>query len=561
MKVKEVSLRELLKGQLALRVPPFQRRYAWGEREFQRLWDDITSMLDGEQSRHFMGTVVLEPFKGMNNFSVIDGQQRLATFTVLARVLLELSEQFNRTVTPTLRAAFLSKQQPKFIPSLHDIESFALLYKNPTLLKKSKHRNVWACHTFFNRQINNFLVNSPGTKSQAFAKLVKLIFDHLFFVRISLTDKDDAQGIFETINYTGVPLTAADLARNFVLGQANDSKGQEWLNNQYWQPIESAIEESVSNDTTVSGKNRLQKVLPEFLRAVLVVERRKYISFSDLYRELRLFLRNGNLEENLKLTLYYAEIFKIIANPEYEKSVKLKAQLIRFKSLRMTTHYPLLLVLYRSYLQKHINVAELLRAMQYIESFVVRRAFNSKVSRDLNLQFSVVTKELCDHHRSGKLASIVRNSLAKKKWPTDQDFKINFVSSPIYTTAPTIARYALVSIEQKNGNHREKNIDHNVQIEHVFPQQPGSGWTNDLGELKKNLHVIGNLSLTAYNSKYSNKSFKEKLTGPNGLKKSPFWLNRTISQATDWTSQEVKRRGERLLREAMFLWPGPEDHR
>lgn len=557
MKVKEVSLRELLRGQLTLRVPPFQRRYAWREREFQRLWDDITSMLDGEKNRHFMGTVVLEPFKGTHNYSIIDGQQRLATFTVIAKVLLDLASQNNRVLAPTLRAVVQRKLDPKFYPSLHDQESFGILLKNPKLLKKTKHRNVWACHSFFSHQINSYLMNTAGAKSKSLGRIVKLILDQLFFIRISLTDRDDAQGIFETINYTGVPLTAADLARNFILGQAKSGAHQVELNRKYWQPIESAIEDSIGNDPSESGRNRLQKVLPEFFRAVLVVERKKYISFSDLYRELRTFLRNGNLEENLQLTLGYAEIFKIISNPDNERSKKLKEQLIRFKNLRMTTHYPVLFVLYRAYQKKNINVNELLRAMQYLESFVIRRAFNSKVSRDLNQRFAEVAKELSDHPRSGKLALIVKNSLAKKKWPTDNEFKVNFVSSPIYNTAPTIARYTLVSIEQKKGNSLELNVGKKVQIEHIFPQQAGTGWDQDLSELKKNLHVIGNLSLTAYNAKYSNKSFGEKLKGQNGLKKSPFWLNKIICKEQQWTSQEVRRRGERLLAEAMRIWPGP----
>ncbi len=558
MKVKEVSLRQLLKGQIVFRVPPFQRRYAWRQREFQRLWDDITCVLDGEKGRHFMGTVVLEPVRNATQRAIIDGQQRLGTFTVLLKVLWELSKTYDGSLGKTLHAGLYSKSAQKFVPSLNDQDSFVHLLDNPALLKKTKHRNVWACYVFYYRAALGYIENAPGAKTYAIRKLTRVILDDLFFVRILLTDRDDAQGIFETINYTGVPLTAADLARNFVLGQAKNGKQQQQLNHEYWQKIEGAIEDSIADEASNARKAQLQRVLPEFLRAMLVVEQQKYVSFSDLYRQLRLFFGSGSIEERLALTLSYAEVFRIFNNPENEKSKKLKEQLVHFKDLRMTTHYPVLLVLYRAYLQGHISLADLLSSMRFIESFVVRRAFNSKVSRDLNQRFADVAKELSAHPRSSKLAALLRVSLAKKRWPTDQEFKANFVSSPIYSTSPSIARFTLFSIEWLRGNRDEIATGRKVQIEHVFPQQPGSGWTGNLTELKKNLHVIGNLSLTGYNSKYSNKSFKDKMNGPNGLKKSPFWLNKIIAKSDEWTAEEIRKRGIVLLRGALKTWPGPK---
>lgn len=558
MKAHEVSLAKLLKGGVSFQVPPFQRRYAWRLREFERLWEDIGRVISGEQKRHFMGTVVLEPDRRPKQFAVIDGQQRLGTFSVILTVLRELSRQYGKEYQRTLHVALFAGGAPRFVPALRDREAFDYLIASPGILKKVRHRSVWACHDFFSREIFNYIETEKGQKPRLFRDVLNAVLHNLVFVRIQLTSDDDAQGIFETINYVGVPLTAADLARNFVLSRARRGHEQERLNKEYWERIEDALQESIDDERANARKTHLQKVLPEFLRAVLIVENGKYISFSDLYRELRLFFGKGSLEDKLELTLNHARVFRNFLNPDHEPRVKVGEQLRRFINLRMTTHYPVLLVLYRAYRHKRIGAEDLLRAMKFIESFVVRRAFNSKVSRDLNLVFARVTGELKKHGRSSKLSEILRSSLSKARWPTDRDFKDNFVSTPIYSNAPAIARFALISIEHFNSNAREKVTDKTAQIDHVFPQQPGSGWRHgNLAELKKNLHVIGNLTLTAYNQHYSNKSFQAKMRGPNGLRRSPYWLNKTMARVKDWTAEDINKRGKRLLRHAMKIWPGP----
>lgn len=558
MKVKEVTLKQLLNGQIAFRVPPFQRRYAWRQREFERLWEDISSILDGERDRHFMGTVVLEPVT-TREFSVIDGQQRFATFTVLLKVLLDIANKIDPSQARTLRSTLISNGVHKFSPSLSDKDSFIHLLDSPELLKKTKHKNVWACHDYFYRKVTEYLENAKGAKKIAMRKLSVIVLGSLCFVRITLADRDDAPGIFETINYTGVPINAADLARNFVLGQSTvkASQDQQKLNFEYWQKIERAVEESINDEQGGSRKDQLQKVLPEFLRTMLVVEQGKYVSFSALYPQLRIFFRSGSIQDRLATTLKYAEVFRVCNNPEYEKSKKLQTQLMRFKGLRMTTHFPVLMILYKAYDEGRISLTDVLEGMQFIESFVVRRAFNSKVSRDLNIQFAEIASELRKHPRSSKLSSILRSSLAKKKWPMDEEFKANFVSSPIYSTAPTIARFVLFSIESLKGNQHELASDKRIQIEHIFPQKPSGDWVGDLTELKKNLHVIGNLTLTGYNSKYGNKCFKDKVHGANGLKKSPYWLNKIVVGANEWSAEEIRKRGAKLLRLAITMWPGP----
>jgi uncharacterized protein with ParB-like and HNH nuclease domain len=560
MKAHEITVRSLFKGNVRLEVPAFQRRFAWREREFSRLWDDIENLIKGEQSRHFMGTVVVSPEKQSHKFTVIDGQQRLATFSIIFSVLRDLAPDY-KAKSFSFQSALKSVNIQKFVPSTWDREAFNHLIDADTtpLLLKTRHRNYWIGRDYFYNKIKSYIDTDKGQRPATFRAIRDAVCERLFVIRILLDSKDDAQSIFETINYTGVPLTAADLARNYALGRVKAKDEQERLHRDYWKKMELNLQESIDSEGAKKQKAQLHKVLPDFLRTVLTVENEKYISFSHLYPELRLFFKKGNIENTLERLVDDSELFRNFLNPEHEKRSTLRKGLQRFLELDMTTHYPILLVIFRAYNQNHITAKDVCKAMAYIESFVVRRSFNSKVSRDLNLVFAQVARDIARHQKFNSLSDILRKSLAAKKWPNDKDFKANFQSTPIYANARQIARFALKSIEEhKSNNFREKVTNKTIQIDHIFPQQPGIGWgKSNLSELKKNLHVMGNLTLTAYNQHYSNRSFKEKVGGKNGLRRSPYWLNKTLRNVKDWGPKEINKRSDRLLRVALLLWPGP----
>ncbi|MCX5718228.1 MAG: DUF262 domain-containing protein [Nitrospirae bacterium] len=553
MKVEERTIEKLIghKNKNVFIVPPFQRRYAWKQKNFVQLLDDITKIMDGTGKRHFMGTLVFKPDSRNRHFIIIDGQQRLATFTIILTVLRSLSHKYATAKTREIERHLTIKGNPRFKPSLHDQDAFNRLLGNPDGLQKVRHKQVRAGYDFFHEGIQNHIENTKGKKPSHFNNFLKTVLSGMVFVEIVLTDNDDAHAIFESINYAGVPLTQSDLARNFILSLVRNGKEQERLNNTYWRGIEDKIEESISDGNGKAKKAEFQKILRDFLRAVLVVQKEKYISTTDLFRELRSFFHDGHVEDKLKMLLNEAGQYCKFLNPELEQRKKLRSQLQRLVDLKMTTYYPVLLVLYRSLANEEITIKDLERALQYIESFVVRRAFNSKVSRDLNQVFARIAKKLID--KKGKNLSKI---LKDEKWPDDDQFRTCFVSSSIYTTAPATARFALESIERYKSADKELQLGKSIQIEHVFPQQAKmNDWdSNSLSDLKKSLHVMGNLSLTAYNPTLGNHGFKEK---KKGYKKSPYWLTKIIAKYDTWTKTEIEKRGERLLRVAMKIWPGP----
>ena len=557
MKVYERTFADLLKPKKTFVIPAFQRRYAWKANNFSQLWDDIRQVLDGARTRHFMGTVVFEP--DGSDFSVIDGQQRLLTFTIILKVLHDLSREFASDRTKEIHRRLTGNPRGLIRPSLHDGEAINFLFENPTLLKKSAHATVKGCYDFFRKEISDYITGVKGQKPTHFAKIYGAVINKMVFVEIVLTDQDDTHAIFETINYAGVPLTAADLARNFVLGRAKRGEEQNRLNKEYWQPLENTLTEGLSGNTRIARRAELQKVLPEFLRTVLVLEKKKYIGSNNLFRELRLYFRDGSVEAKLQTLAEYAVEYKKFLRPSLEIRSRLQARLSHLLELRMTTYNPVLLVLFRTNANGGLKTTDLELAIQCIESFIVRRAFNSKVSRDLPKVFARVAIALRSETRDDRLLNSLRQFLAKEKWPSDEEFRPCFLSTPIYATARETARFALISLERHRPAANERVLNSTIQIEHVFPQgAKAPDWDEHaMPELKKRLHVMGNLTLTANNAKYSNHSFRAKCNGKDGYKRSPYWLTKTLTKHKAWSDKEIDRRSEHLLKVALQIWPGP----
>lgn len=556
MKVHERTVADLLRPKKTFVIPAFQRRYAWKVTNFSQLWEDILQVLDGARARHFMGTVVFEPDDA--TLSVIDGQQRLITFTVILRVLHDLSMEFAPGRTREIGTLLGLQKRELIRPSLHDRPALAFLMENPTLLKKSEHRSIHSCYDFFFSVISAYITGVKGQKPAHFGRILEVIRIRMIFVEIALADQDDTHAIFETINYAGVPLTAADLARNFVLGRTRNGEEQHRLNQQYWQPLEMMLSDGLAG-TTSSRRAELTRILPEFLRSVLIVERQKYIAASDLFRELKAYFRE-KVEAKLEKVLEYATHYQKFLRPLLEPRRVLQDRLSHLLDLRMTTYNPVLLVLFRAHAEGSFDARSLAAAIQSIESFIVRRSFNSKVSRDLPKVFARVAIDLSKESRGNKLPKKLLELLAKEKWPTDDEFRPCFLSTPIYSTARETARFVLLSLERSKPMANERRLDKSVQIEHIFPQGAKSAdWDQrDMPELKRRLHVIGNLTITANNPKYSNHGYEQKRGGSHGYLKSPYWLTKTLAGVGRWNGLNIDRRGERLFREALKLWPGPD---
>lgn len=127
--------------------------------------------------------------------------------------------------------------------------------------------------------------------------------------------------------------------------------------------------------------------------------------------------------------------------------------------------------------------------------------------------------------------------------------------------------YILERLEN-SGTDEDKDVyrhwdEGKYSIEHIMPQHLTPTWVKELGEDYENihdiwLHRIANLTLTAYNSKYSNSSFNEKKTMQNGFADSGIRMNTYVAQFDKWTQKELENRNNYLKERALGIWPAPK---
>ena len=198
-------------------------------------------------------------------------------------------------------------------------------------------------------------------------------------------------------------------------------------------------------------------------------------------------------------------------------------------------------------------------AIELIESYVFRRAICGEQTRGYWQVFANLAYQI-DGDPDSPLDSL-KVGLARQRgtyrFPTDTEFYQALVGRDVYGK-----RVCFELLERlENYGSKEPTYTSNYSIEHIMPQneKPSAEWREMLGadwaEIQRQwLHRLGNLTLTGYNSKYSDRPFAEKKTISGGFVESSVRLNKYIREQEQWTASQMKARGEILAKRAVSIW-------
>ena len=228
MKATETKFLDFIKKSPQFVIPIYQRTYSWAERECRQLWDDIVRTgRNGAITAHFIGSIVyiekgLYQITSQSPLLVIDGQQRLATLSLLIAALAkelentpdDRQERVEGFSPRKLRNYYLinpeeeSERHYKLILSQTDKDSLIAVVTGSALPKEYSRRIIENYKLF-----EKWIAECQGELATLCKGIAKLVV-----VDIALTrDQDNPQLIFESMNSTGRELTQADLIRNFIL--------------------------------------------------------------------------------------------------------------------------------------------------------------------------------------------------------------------------------------------------------------------------------------------------------------------------------------------------------
>lgn len=552
MKAQDLPFTQLLEGPKQFIIPIFQRTYSWERSHCEQLWNDIMRVgVNADLNSHFIGSVVYIPepdtSAAISRWLVIDGQQRITTIMLLLLALkrrLEV-ERIEEPVSAALIEDYYLKNRYgkgelgyKMLLARTDKDTLMALLegKEPT-------------EPVSLRILDNFKYFAERVASADISVVYQGI-QKLMIVDVRLQQGlDNPQMIFESMNSTGKALTQTDLIRNFVLMGLEHSL-QTRLYTDYWRLMEVAF-----------GAENYIREFDEFIRYFLVIHTGNHrIRRDDVYGEFKTYSRKYAVEELLANMVEFARYYCSIALGK-EPDAILAAAFHDIRDLRADVSYPFLMEVYRDFQRHMILKDEFVEIIYLVESYVFRRAICDVPTNSLRQTFATFSRLLKrDRYvESVKAAFLLLPSY--RRFPGNDEFERRIQARNLY--AFNRRSYWLRRFE--NHGRKERVQVQDYTIEHIMPQNEklSNAWKAALGENwekihSQYLHTLGNLTLTGYNSEYSDRPFKAKRDMVGGFSHSPLKLNQGLSECEVWNEASIQARAQCLAREAINIWAAPQ---
>lgn len=550
MKAQDLQFTQLLEGSKQFIIPIFQRTYSWEQSHCQQLWDDIVRVGNNDElNSHFIGSAVYIPETNVDaaipRWLVIDGQQRITTMTLL---LLALKRRLEREgLNEPISAAevadyYLSNRYGKgeaayrMLLTRTDKETLMNLVDGAELNGEASYRIV-ENFQFFTDRI------ASANLSDVWRGIKKLMI-----VDVCLQPGiDNPQMIFESMNSTGKALTQADLIRNFVL-MGLEHELQTRLYTDYWRPMEVEF-----------GAENYISQFDEFMRYYLVIHTGNVrIRRGDVYDEFKAYSRKHEVEKLLESIKEFAGYYCRIALGTEDSA--LSAAFHDIRELRADVCYPMLMEVYQDFQREMISREEFITVLRMVESYVFRRAICDIPTNSLRQTFATFMRQVKKDCYLESVSAVFLLLPSYRRFPGDDEFERQIQLRNLYKF--NRRSYWLRRFE--NHDRKERVPVQEYTIEHIMPQNEKLSieWRSELGEDWKSihelyLHTLGNLTLTGYNSEYSDRPFKEKRDMEGGFKDSPLKLNRGLGSCELWNESAINGRAATLAKTATGIWTAP----
>ena len=541
-------------------IPVYQRKYDWNYSNCQQLFDDLMSIIANNRQSHFLGSIVTEVVTNSARieYNIIDGQQRLTTFSLLLLAMKNLVEErkvdADEDLAKLINTTYLidtwtksPKDQIKLRLNEADMTAYSKLFGDKEEYVADS--NVTANYNFLYD-----MILSSGVAMQDLLIAVK----KLEIVQIALDENDNAQLIFESINSTGLDLTEGDKIRNYIL-MGLPVRQQTAYYNDYWKKIEEYTNNDVSN----------------FVRNYLCIKDQSIPNINHVYFAFKTFAKRGemSLQDLLVDMLKYAKLYSRLINCESKLGLgKLDDLLYRLKRLDIVVTYPFLMEVLRLNQEDKISSDDVYKVFSIVENYIFRRTICEVPTNMLNKIFLTLNRDILrldgtSNDYVDKLSYILTSKIENSRFPNDEEFKTALANRQIFMMSGKNKAYIFERFEN-SGTVETKDVYAHLDkklysIEHIMPQTLSDKWKEDLGPNYQDIHEkwvhrLANLTLTGYNSELSNSPFDEKRDTPTwGYKNSGIRMNQMIAQEPSWGPDALQRREDRMVEKALTIWSYP----
>ena len=562
MHANKEKFTRLINGSKQFTIPIFQRDYCWNREQCADLWNAVISASNRNNSGgHFMGSIVhIEADDSGGAFQkllVIDGQQRITTLTLLLIALrncIKKSEWSGGEDSPTLE-----KIDRYFLinPEESGLRRYKLMLRradNATLqylVDGGDFSDLGSSHSELVQDAYKFFVQGLEEPRCNFDVIYRGI-GFLEIVDVKLhREADNPQLVFESMNSTGVDLTQSDLVRNYLLMGLNEPE-QTQLYEKYWSTIETSFRTS---------RDAFDCFLRDYI--ALKTEATKQTRADRIYDAFKKFWNpsiNLPLNELLEDMTRVARTYASFRGTASMQRPWLAGPMKNMRSLS-TVQGLVIMRLYDCHEKGFLSQSEFVQAIELIESYLLRRAILGLQTRGYWSLFARLAHEIDNQAPFRSLRVALARLSDNNRFPSDDEFSRALQELDLYNLQ--VCKHIFDRLE--NADQKEPSRVHEFSIEHVMPQSIDNeiAWQEMLGDEWMQVHStwqhrLGNLTLTAYNSAYSNRPFHEKKEIEGGFRQSAVRLNEYIRDQARWTEAEMQERGVKLARRALEIWANNE---
>ncbi len=550
------TLLELIGNGRLYRVPPYQRDYSWTEEQWEDLWQDLTALAENPAETHYMGALVIEASSD-REFAVIDGQQRIATLSVLVLAVIARLQTLavgdqqaaNAERAAALRALYIGAKDPASLVEASKLtlnavdDAFYQDYlvqlrspRNPRALPKSN-RLLWECFAYFRSKVTEWSANANGER---LARLVsETVGRQLVFIRITVDDELNAYTVFETLNARGLELSATDLLKNYLFSRLATDADRQALQRR-WHALMAIVR---------------QERFPEFLRYHLQCELPRVRS-TRLFKLVRERVRTDNDAFALLDALERrAEIYAALFDPHHAYWIERRESATSVRDLnilRVRQMTPLVFAAWEQF-----DDADMARLLKLLTVVLFRYSAVSGLNTNaLEQIFHEAARGVLDGSLSGP-ADVWR--VLQPVYVDDERFEHDFarIAPDPAGQGRKLIRYILARLEA-DASQRACDPDTDPgTVEHILPQNPANEWRDDFPaeQWERSIERLGNLTWLepGLNRQIANADFAAKC---EVYARSGYALSRSIPDTVgdEWTPSRLQARQERMAQRAVHLW-------
>lgn len=574
-------------------VPDYQRDYEWTNVQNMTLLDDVFALVESNEGSHFFGAIVTIPYEKSNGLNksidfeeydivdeknikhVVDGQQRLTSFSILAKALDDLiAENFtddNSFVTKQkrkLEKIYFSTEfkgdnpAPCLILNGNTGACYNSAVLNVTTQKFDKKlkgaKRILAAYNFFKTEIpakyND--LDDDLSKRKFYADLVEVLLNKVIIVEISCDASADAFQVFDSLNGKGLDLTAADRIKNVLMSWTPQDR-----RNQVWDDFAEKVGEDylagffVSDFFYKRGRRISKNKLPD--------------EFKDVYKECS----QKDFDDFIQKLNDNGEIYgQLRSSSTSNKS--LNVYLLDLKNLKMEQIY---VMLFGAVLNYGIDVVEKKEYTDFVKELtklVVRMQVCERNMNRLDVYFSRWIEAMKNQDSLAEVTNMVSEEI--KTIVTDEKFQQSF--SEFAPNDNKISEYYLIQLEEylkretKGDRTPVGRVD--LSVEHIIPKACkfsdwyGGNIPSEIADTLKTdiIERIGNKALlygddnsSAKNNTYE-KKVKVYLTGKmkqtQGHPYDTFVLiqNLVDDYPDKFTHEEVESRAKKMAEIVVKIW-------